>query len=82
MYRVRPVEGDDVRHLVEVWRVTWPATYAAMLGAATVEAMLRDLGESGAAALMPEGARALSLLHETESVGTAIHSSDGPHVYL
>ena len=54
----------------------------AMLGAAAVEAMLRDLGESGAAALMPEGARALCLLHETESVGTAIHSSDGLHVYL
>ena len=79
---MRPVEGDDVSRLVEVWLVTWPSTYTAPLGATAVEAMLRDPDENGAAALMPEGARALCLLKETQIVGTAIHSSDGPHVYL
>ncbi|MGV8954202.1 MAG: GNAT family N-acetyltransferase [Cypionkella sp.] len=83
MFRVRSANADDAASLTAVWRETWPATYAATLGAHAVEAMLEELDRNGITALLPEvGAQALCLLYGDEVVGTAIHSVGRSVVYL
>lgn len=79
---VRLAEEDDSDHLIAVWRSTWAATYTTTLGGEAVDVMLRDLDENGAANLIPAGAQGLCLVHHGKIVGTAIHSKDGPNVYL
>ena len=83
MFRVRSANRDDAAKLIAIWRETWPATYAATLGAHAVEAMLDDLDRHGTASLLPEiGAKGLCLLDGGEVVGTAIHSVGRSVVYL
>ncbi|WP_354042074.1 GNAT family N-acetyltransferase [Devosia sp. UYZn731] len=83
MFHVRTATRDDAPNLIAVWRETWPATYAATLGAHAVEAMLDDLDRHGTASLFPQvGAAGLCLLDGDEVVGTAIHSVGRSVVYL
>ena len=81
-FRVRPIEAADSNDVVAVWRSTWTATYETALGAAALGKMLRDLDENGTVGMISARAQGLCLVHEGRIVGTAIHSKDGPIVYL
>ena len=82
MYRVRRIEHEDRKVLVEVWRTTWPATYAGTLGPAIVETMLRDLDDDGGAIMLPSGSHGFCATHEGEIVGTALYKPSQGVVYL
>ena len=81
-YQVRRIEEADASDVVAVWRSTWTATYEATLGPAALGEMLRHLDENGTVGMIPSTAQGLCLVHEGRIVGTAVHSKDGPNVYL
>lgn len=50
---IREVTPSDHQDLLELWQVTWIATYGPTIGDETVSAMLAHLDDAGVAAIIP-----------------------------
>ena len=69
--------------MIEVWRQTWPRTYADRLGRGAVNAMLTELDKKGVSSLYdPGSSNAVCAFYRQDLIGTAIHSIGRPVAYL
>lgn len=80
---IREVEAGDHGALRDLWAGVWPATYAAALGPAAVEAMIAELDATDLATMLPgSGERAAAAFLDDRLIGSVVAAKPRAVAYV